>query len=379
MPAKVRIQGLSSSGSILFEKDPPRRTYNKMASIPKAHIEMHRGGDDGSPPLIIKQPVMLEPTELRAGVQRPKQIFMSLNDAVRGHLVAMIGEYLGTTMFLFFGYIAAQTANEKQDITLRASIGAAGAPAGPSLLQISYISAVFGLSLAANVWIFYRVSGGMFNPSIAFGLWLSGAFNWVRLVCVIPVQFLGGITAAGLVAGILPGPLKAENSVGEGISIGGGFLMEMFLTAELMITILMLAVEKSRTTFMAPLAIGVALTIIHLVGINVSGASVNPARTLGPAVVNNNYVSEFWIYFIGPTLGAAIAAGIRHLLKALAYQTANPGQDSDGMEYFRVVASSSQGSVYPSPAWRRKPKTSEDTELLLQDMVKPREVLHDFP
>ncbi|KKY29501.1 putative aquaporin [Diaporthe ampelina] len=351
-----------------------------MSSIPRAHIEMHRGGgDDVNPPLIVKQPVMLEPTELRAGGQRPNKAFAALSDAGRGHIVAMIGEYLGTTMFLFFGYIAAQTANEKQDITLRASIGAGGAPVGPSLLQISYISAVFGLSLAANVWIWYRVSGGMFNPSVAFGLWLSGAFNWVRLVCVIPAQFLGGITAAGLVSAILPGPLQAESSVSDGVSTGGGFLMEVFLTAELMITILMLAVEKSRTTFIAPLTIGIALTIIHLVGINVSGASVNPARSLGPAVVNNNYVSEFWIYFIGPTLGAAIAAGLRHLLKALAYQTANPGQDGDGIEFFRVVASSSQGSVYPSPAWRRKRRTSEDRELLLQDMVKQREVSHDFP
>lgn len=124
---------------------------------------------------------------------------------------------------------------------------------------------------------------------------------------------------------------------------------------------------------------GEADRIPSYAGINISGASVNPARTLGPAVVNNNYVSEFWIYFIGPTLGAAIAAGIRHLLKALAYQTANPGQDGDGIEFFRVVASSSQGSVYPSPAWRRKPRASEDTELLLHDMVKQREVPHDFP
>lgn len=83
---------------------------------------------------------------------------------------------------------------------------------------------------------------------------------------MIPAQFLGGITAAGLVYAILPGPLQAENSVGDGVSTGGGFLMEVFLTAELMITILMLAVEKSRTTFIAPLAIGIALTIIHLVG-----------------------------------------------------------------------------------------------------------------
>lgn len=168
MSAKVRIQGLSSSGSILFEKGQPRTKHVKM-SIPRAHIEMHRGGggDDVNPPLIVKQPVMLEPTELRAGSNRPNRVFAALSDAGRGHIVAMIGEYLGTTMFLFFGYIAAQTANEKKDITLRASVGAGAAPAGPSLLQISYISAVFGLSLAANAWIWYRVSGGMFNPSVS--------------------------------------------------------------------------------------------------------------------------------------------------------------------------------------------------------------------
>lgn len=166
MSAKVRIQGLSSSGSILFEKGLPRQKHVKM-SIPRAHIEMHRGGDDVNPPLIVKQPVMLEPTELRAGGQRPNKVFAALSNSGRGHIVAMIGEYIGTTMFLFFGYIAAQTANEKKDITLRAAIGAAGAPEGPSLLQISYISAVFGLSLAANVWIWYRVSGGMFNPSVS--------------------------------------------------------------------------------------------------------------------------------------------------------------------------------------------------------------------
>lgn len=167
MSPKVRIQGLSSSGSILFEKNQQRNNFTNRMSIPRAHIEMHRAGDDRNPPLIVKQPVMLEPTELRVGSQRPNKVFAALSDAGRGHIVAMIGEYLGTTMFLFFGYIAAQTANEKNDITLRANIGAAGAPAGPSLLQISYISSVFGLSLAANVWIWYRVSGGMFNPSVS--------------------------------------------------------------------------------------------------------------------------------------------------------------------------------------------------------------------
>lgn len=80
-------------------------------------------------------------------------------------------------------------------------------------------------------------------------------------------------------------------------------------------------------------------------GINVSGASVNPARTFGPAIVNGNFVSEFWIYFVGPTLGASIAAAIYGVMRAIGYQTANPGQDGDGMEYYRVVPPSESHSV----------------------------------
>lgn len=88
-----------------------------------------------------------------------------------------------------------------------------------------------------------------------------------------------------------------------------------------------------------------------LSGINVSGASVNPARTLGPALVNANVVPEFWIYFLGPTLGAALGAGVHWLLTALAYQTANPGQDGDGMEYYRVVPPSNERAA-ASPSSR---------------------------
>lgn len=80
------------------------------------------------------------------------------------------------------------------------------------------------------------------------------------------MQFLGGITAAGIVSAVLPGPLKAENSISPGVSTGQGFSMEAILTFMLMITILMLAVEKSRVSFAAPLIIGTSLLIIHLVG-----------------------------------------------------------------------------------------------------------------
>lgn len=101
---------------------------------------------------------------------------------------------------------------------------------------------------------------------MALGLWIAGAFNWVRLVCVIPAQFLGAITAAGLVSAALPGALQAENALSSGATIGQGVLLETLLTATLVFTIIMLAVEKSRTTFIAPLAIGLALFLVHLVG-----------------------------------------------------------------------------------------------------------------
>lgn len=182
-------------------------------------------------------------------------------------------------------------------------------------------------------------------PQISFGLFLAGAFNWVRLVCVVPAQLLGGIAAAKLVSELLPGPLQAENSVGPGISTGVGLVVEAFLTFELMMTILFLAVEKSRVSFLAPGAIGVTVLIIHLVGINVSGASVNPARTLGPALVNNHFVPEFWIYFVGPVLGATAAAAAYGLMKAMGYESANAGQDGDGLAFYRVVASSDSQAV----------------------------------
>jgi aquaporin related protein len=88
-----------------------------------------------------------------------------INDSIRNHIIAMLGELVGTTLFLFFSLAAAQTANNKPDtIPLPRPDGTTG---GPSLLQILYISLGFGLSLTANVWAFFRISGGMFNPAVS--------------------------------------------------------------------------------------------------------------------------------------------------------------------------------------------------------------------
>lgn len=111
-------------------------------------------------PLILREAAMMEPVEAEA-IGPTVHFFRTMNATARGHMIAMISEFVGTMMFLFFSYAAAQIGNEKVD-TLRPVL----VQPGPSLLQIAYISAVFGVSLGVNVWIFYRVSGGMFNPAV---------------------------------------------------------------------------------------------------------------------------------------------------------------------------------------------------------------------
>ncbi|KAL8963489.1 MAG: hypothetical protein Q9193_000252 [Seirophora villosa] len=127
-----------------------------------------------------------------------------MSQGVRGHFVAMVatfssrvqysasadieqtGEFVGTVMFLYFAFGATQIANN----VLPAS--------EPSLDRLLYISLAFGFSLATTAWVFYRVSGGLFNPAVTLGLVLAGGLPWVRGLLLFVPQMLGGMVAAGL-------------------------------------------------------------------------------------------------------------------------------------------------------------------------------------
>lgn len=179
---------------------------------------------------------------------------------------------------------------------------------------------------------------------------LIGAVPWIRGAFVIISQILGGIAAAGVVSALFPGPLLVRTNLAAGTSVVRGLFIEMFLTSQLVFTIFMLAAEKHKGTFIAPIGIGLSLFIAelsgtqhtklflcHLVltvtpGVYYTGGSLNPARSFGPCVILHAFASYHWIYWVGPILGTLLACGFYKFIKALEYETANPGQDLDDKE-----------------------------------------------
>ncbi|KAI4118744.1 MAG: hypothetical protein LQ345_001263 [Seirophora villosa] len=234
----------------------------------------------------------------------------------------MAGEFAGTFLFLFFAFSGAQVANTK--------VPDAAISSAPDPASLLYISLSFGFSLAVNAWVFFRISGGLFNPAannfgkksqVTLGMCLVGALPWIRGAFLTVSQILGAITSAAVVAVLFPGPLNVRTSLLPGTSVAQGLFIEMFLTAQLVFTIFMLAAEKHKATYIAP------------VGVYYTGGSVNPARSFGPSVVLHSFYKYDWIYWLGPVFGALLASGFYKFIKMLEYETANPGQDFDDQEH----------------------------------------------
>ncbi|KAH7389902.1 aquaporin-like protein [Pyrenochaeta sp. MPI-SDFR-AT-0127] len=234
-----------------------------------------------------------------------------LPTSIKGHIVACVGEFVGTFMFLLFALGGTNVVNTAP----AEGANATELSANPS--KIMYIALVFGMSLAVNAWVFFRISGGLFNPAVTLGMMIVGATGYVRGILVIISQILGGIASAGVVSAMMP------NVLGGGTTVVQGLFIEMFLTAQLVFTIFMLATEKHEGTFIAPVGIGLSLFVAELTGVFYTGGSLNPARSFGPAVVTRSFNSYHWIYWVGPVLGAFLASTFYMFIKALEYETVN--------------------------------------------------------
>lgn len=241
------------------------------------------------------------------------------NDTFRNDLIAVIGEFCGTFLFLWTAFVVAQAANQDPfDPTT-----------GSNPAKIVMIAFGFGCGVTVGVSVFYRVSGGNLNPAVTLTLILARAVHPVRGALMILAQMVAGMAAAGAASAMTPGPIAFANALGGGTSRTRGVFIEAFGTAVLCTTVLFLAVEKHKATFMAPLYIGIALFVAHLICIYFTGAGLNPARSFGPCVASKSFPTYHWIYWVGPILGSFISFGIWQLLQWLDYETANPGQDAD--------------------------------------------------
>jgi len=245
--------------------------------------------------------------------------------------VVALGEFCGTFMFLFMAFAIVQTA-QNRELTDPERGGL-----GPATITLLYIATGFGLSLGVNCWLFYRVCGGMFNPAVSLGLLLARAIPPVRFALCLPMQLIAAIAAAAATDGLFPGPLMVANTLAADVSHTQGVFIEMLLTAQLVLAVLLLAVEKHKATFVAPIGIGASLFAGHMIGVLFTGAGLNPARSFGPAVISG-FTTYHWIYWVGPALGSLVAWAVWKVLRFLEYQTANPGQDSGWeMELWRAA------------------------------------------
>jgi aquaporin related protein len=148
-------------------------------------------------------------------------------------------------MFLFFAFSGTQVANIGSSATSHTNT-TTGADTGFSPQVLQYIALVFAFSLMVNVWIFFRISGGLFNPAVTFAMLLTKAMTPVRFALLLVAQLSGSIFASFLVSVMFPTPLNVRTTLSAETSLVRGVFIEAVLTAELVFTIFMLAKEKHK-------------------------------------------------------------------------------------------------------------------------------------
>jgi aquaporin Z len=215
----------------------------------------------------------------------------------------LTAEFIGTFWLVFGGCGSAVLAAGVPDV----GIGWVG------------VSLAFGLTVLTMAYAIGHVSGCHLNPAVSIGLATAGRFAWSSVLPYVVVQVAGGVLAATvlyLIASGNPSFLLANglaaNGYGAhspgGYSLMSGALAEVVLTMMFLFIILGASDERAPQGF-APLAIGLGLTLIHLIGIPVTNLSVNPARSTGPAVLVGGWaIQQLWLFWVAPIVGAVIGA-----------------------------------------------------------------------
>jgi aquaporin Z len=187
----------------------------------------------------------------------------------------------------------------------------------------------FGLTIVAMAYSIGNISGCHINPAVSLGVLLSGGMTASDFVGYIIAQCLGALAGSGLLAAIfslgnvtdMTGGFGSNGLAGVNGSAVAGLLVEIVLTFIFVITILGVTSKKANHGSFAGIVIGFTLVLVHILGIGLTGTSVNPARSIGPAIVaaisgNSSPISCLWVFIVGPLVGAALAAFVYKFLES---------------------------------------------------------------
>lgn len=187
----------------------------------------------------------------------------------------------------------------------------------------------FGLVIVGMAYCVGNISGCHINPAVSLGVLISGGMKVVDFVGYVISQCLGALAGAGILAAIFSlgdvedktGGFGSNGLAGVNDSAVAGLLVEIVLTFIFVMTILGVTSKKSNHGSFAGIVIGLTLTLVHILGIGLTGTSVNPARSIGPAIAaaingNSSPIASLWVFIVGPLVGAVIAALVYKFLES---------------------------------------------------------------
>lgn len=225
----------------------------------------------------------------------------------------IIAEFIGTAVLVIMGCGTAML------------VGCDAVSGGGYILT----ALAFGLTIVGMAYCIGNVSGCHINPAVSLSVLLSGGMKGKEFVGYVIAQCLGALAGAGILALIfstgsvtdMTGAFGSNGLAGVNGSVIAGIIVEIVLTFIFVLTILGVTSPKAKHGSFGGLVIGLTLTLVHILGIGLTGTSVNPARSIGPAIVaaitgNTEPIACIWVFIVAPLIGAAIAAAVYRFLES---------------------------------------------------------------
>jgi len=247
-----------------------------------------------------------------------------VDDALSSLWRGCISEFFATLIFVFVGtgsVIAAKTNLAHVDVTVKLEIA-----------SLVLISLAHGFAIMVLVYAIGEVSGGHINPAVTWAALLTYKISFIRALCYIIAQLCGAVAGSGILSSLVPPSLQFHlgcHGIGPGISSAQGFGAEVMFTFIFIFVVFATAISPFAGKLaplsgggseygpgkLTPFAVGMTILILHTVGIPLTGASMNPARSFGPAVIKGGTCwNNHWIYWAGPFVGSSAAALIAQMI-----------------------------------------------------------------